>query len=54
VTLLVVLVRRWRRRAPADEDPENPAPADPDVDGSSPDLTDDDRRRLDAELERFA
>jgi cytochrome c-type biogenesis protein CcmH len=54
VTLLVVLVRRWRRRAPADEDPDHPVPADPDVDGSSPDLTDDDRRRLDAELERFA
>lgn len=52
VTLLVVLIARWRRRARQDGD-DGPS-AGPDLDSSSPGLTDDDRRRLDAELERYA
>jgi len=55
VTLLVVLVRRWRRRSRGDGDEDDgPAVTTPDLDSSSPGLTDDDRRRLDAELERYA
>lgn len=52
LTLLAVLVRRWRRRVPADDGPDEDE--SPDHDPSSPALTDDDRRRLDAELERYA
>lgn len=51
IVLLTVLVRRWRRREPATDDAED---GTPDLDSSSPALTDDDRRRLDAELERYA
>lgn len=51
LVLLTVLVRRWRRRG-AEEDPDGDA--GPDHESSSPGLTDDDRRRLDAELERYA
>ncbi|MDO9409510.1 cytochrome c-type biogenesis protein [Patulibacter sp.] len=61
ITLLVVLIGRWRRRARLDDgDGDGPAgdglPTDggPDLDSSSSGLTDDDRRRLDAELERYA
>lgn len=53
VGLLFVLIRRWRR-SPERGDGDDPAPAGPDLDSSSPDMTDDDRRRLDAELERYA
>jgi cytochrome c-type biogenesis protein CcmH len=54
VLLLSVLIRRWRRRAAQDpEDP--PAPdAEPDLEASSSELTDDDQRRLDADLRRYA
>ncbi|CAB4899988.1 unannotated protein [freshwater metagenome] len=59
ITLLVVLIARWRRRArlddadgPGDDDARGAGGAD--LDSSSPALTDDDRRRLDAELERYA
>jgi cytochrome c-type biogenesis protein CcmH len=53
-TILLVVVRRWRRRPGAPDD-EPPAPDDePDLESSSPDLTADDRRRLDADLRRYA
>lgn len=51
LVLLTVLVRRWRRRAAQDD---GDAGDGPDHESSSPGLTDDDRRRLDAELERYA
>jgi cytochrome c-type biogenesis protein CcmH len=53
VGLLVVLVRRWRRSAGRDDVVAATSGA-PDLESSSPDITDDDRRRLDAELERYA
>lgn len=54
LVLLTVLVRRWRRREPSHDDDAPTGDGSPDVDSSSPALTDDDRRRLDAELERYA
>ncbi|WP_051471766.1 cytochrome c-type biogenesis protein [Patulibacter minatonensis] len=51
--LLIVLVRRWRR-SPDRGDGDVPASGTPDLESSSPDITDEDRRRLDAELERYA
>ncbi|MDX8153112.1 cytochrome c-type biogenesis protein CcmH [Patulibacter brassicae] len=48
-TLLVVLVRRWRRRRAEAEDAAASGPAPEDDDG----LSDEDRARLNAELERF-
>lgn len=53
LALLTILVRRWRRRTPED-DLDGDAGNGPDHESSSPGLTDDDRRRLDAELERYA
>jgi cytochrome c-type biogenesis protein CcmH len=54
IALLVVLVRRWRRRGRLEDD-EAPAPGGaPDLESSSPAMTDDDRRRLDADLKRYA
>lgn len=59
ISLVVVLIARWRRRARL-EDGDGPTDVDArgdggaDLDSSSPALTDDDRRRLDAELERYA
>lgn len=53
LTLLTILVRRWRRRAAQDDADGDPGDG-PDHESSSPGLTDDDRRRLDAELERYA
>jgi cytochrome c-type biogenesis protein CcmH len=54
ITLLTVLVRRWRRQGRQDDDPDDAPTGVPDLESSSPGLTDDDRRRLDAELERYA
>jgi cytochrome c-type biogenesis protein CcmH len=52
--ILFLVVRRWRRR-PGTPDDDGPAPdAEPDLDSSSPDLTADDQRRLDADLRRYA
>lgn len=56
LTLLVVLVRRWSRGGGgrgADDDPAHAGPG-PDLESSSPGMTDDDRRRLDADLKRYA
>lgn len=52
--ILFLVVRRWRRRPDTPED-DGPAPdAEPDLESSSPDLTADDQRRLDADLRRYA
>ncbi len=48
-TLLVVLVRRWRRRRTEADGPTTGGPGPADDDG----LSDEDRARLNAELERF-
>jgi cytochrome c-type biogenesis protein CcmH len=54
LTILLLVVRRWRRR-PDTPDDDSPAPdAEPDLESSSPDLTADDQRRLDADLRRYA
>jgi cytochrome c-type biogenesis protein CcmH len=50
--LLFVLIRRWRRQTPTGDGTDGGA--DPDLDQSPVGLTADDRRRLDADLERYA
>lgn len=52
--LLTVLIRRWRRRAQADAIAA-PDPAAPEPDElPAPEITDDDERRLNADLSRYA
>jgi cytochrome c-type biogenesis protein CcmH len=51
--LLFVLIRRWRRKSAVSPAPDA-AGGEPDLDSSAPGLTADDRRRLDADLERYA
>lgn len=51
--LLFVLIRRWRRQSAASPEPDA-AGGEPDLESSSPSMTADDRRRLDADLERYA
>lgn len=52
--LVVVLIRRWRRQSAASDDPDAATGAAPDLESSAPGMTADDRRRLDADLERYA
>jgi cytochrome c-type biogenesis protein CcmH len=53
--ILFLVVRRWRRRPGTPDDDDAPGPDDePDLESSSPDLTADDQRRLDADLRRYA
>lgn len=54
--LLFFLVRKWRRSAATDEDdePSDGPGTDPDLESTTPGMTADDRRRLDADLERYA
>lgn len=50
ILLLLVLVRRWRGQPGGPEDDGGAS----DHESSSPGMTDDDRRRLDADLKRYA
>lgn len=53
--ILFLVVRRWRRRPGTPDDDDAAGPDDePDLESSSPDLTADDQRRLDADLRRYA
>jgi cytochrome c-type biogenesis protein CcmH len=54
LAILFVVVRRWRRRPSAPDDDHAGPGGEPDLESSSPDLTADDQRRLDADLRRYA